>query len=92
MNPAWLLPEHANPSAVIGCDDPAESLARHARCRGLLTLNLMHIERGDDPDVEALFAGIIGDAARGAFRFAQAAIALDEDQDLRRRVMAWRLE
>jgi hypothetical protein len=82
VNAHWLLPDHANPSAVVGCDDPAESLARHGRMGGLLTLNLMEIEHGDDADVNAVFGAVIKDAARRAFRYAQAAMTLDEANHL----------
>ena len=88
LNPQWLLPDHASPMDVVACDDPTESLARHARLHGLLTLDILTVALPglptDDDDINAMAAGMAGHAAQRAFRFAAAALNLDEANHLAR--------
>lgn len=78
VNPDWLLNDDGpcNMLNIIACDDPAESLARHARHLGWFTLELIGMA-SDDEDEAALHDGFVGHQARLAFRFAHAALRLE---------------
>jgi hypothetical protein len=88
MNPNWLLPEHADPSSVLACRDPAEALARLARVHGCMALDLTVMKRPDDAPTQEVFALMVEHAAVVAWRFAAAAVLLYRHQELNRVVAA----
>jgi hypothetical protein len=85
MIPAhWLLADHVSSMAVLSCDDPAESLARHAALLGEVVIELLAVDLDEDNGDELMqvfLAGTIAHEARSACRFAAAALALVDSED-----------